>query len=144
MSAPASIFPGIKYIIKKLHTHLNTSLQSLSIRWFLVEGPTMKLPLPSPLALTKTFSSPWSTRIRDDHRPSFPTALLNSSKTVCERLLLLHFKNMIRLEKPSMHACTTRPQRMREWCTSKCHKEFGHGTEYCLRERTIPHPKALF
>ena len=43
-----------------------------------------------------------------------------------------------------MHPWITKPQRIREWWPSKCHREFGHGTEYCLRETKIPHLKAVF
>ena len=67
-----------------------------------------------------------------------------SSRTVCERLLLPHLRKTILLEKTQLHPWITKPQRIREWWPSKCHREFGHGTEYCLRETTIPHLKAVF
>ena len=78
--------------------------------------------------------------------PYFSTAFMNCSKTVCKRFfdLLPHFKSMIRREKPSMHPCTARPQRIREWWPSKCHKEFCQGTECCLWAIKIPHRKAVF
>ena len=41
----------------------------------------------------KTVSTPWSTRIRDGHRPRlFLIAPLKSSKTVSAKLFVLHFK----------------------------------------------------
>ena len=47
-------------------------------------------------------------------------------------------------KRKHMHLWITKPQRIREWWPSKCHREFGHGTEYCLRETKIPHLKAVF
>ena len=64
---------------------------------------------------TLTFSTPLSTRILDGHRPPCSsTAVKNSCSTVSERLLDLHFKNIICLEKPSIQPWTTICQRIKE------------------------------
>ena len=93
---------------------------------------------------TNTFCISQSTPIRNGQNRSLSTAAREGSRTVGERLLLLQLRNTIRIEKPSMHPCITWPHRIREWCPSKCHREFDHGTEYCLRVITIPHFKTAF
>ena len=45
------------------------------------------------------------------------------------KLLQLNSKNTTFLEYPSMLPCIAKLQRMRDWWSSKCHKEFGHCTK---------------
>ena len=131
-------------------TFLNTSHHNLSILWFLVEGPAMKLPLPCPhlstiASQTITFSTPKSTLTLDGHYPwSLSIESTKRFRTVWARLLVLHLKNIMRLENPSIQPCTTNFHLIKEWCPSRCQSEFGQGTLYFLRFIVWPNLKAAF
>ena len=43
-----------------------------------------------------------------------------------------------------MHPCITKPRHMREWWSSKWHKEFGHDTKYFLQLVALPDLSAVF
>ena len=120
-----------------------------SILWLWVDGPATKLPRFSPRASTiashtRTFSTPLSTCIRDgQYPPLLWIALRNKDKTVSERLLLLQWRNIILLERPSMPPWITNPQRINAWWPSRCQSEFGQGIYFFL-DTTTPHLIAEF
>lgn len=94
-------------------TWMNTSLQRRSTRWLWTDLPVMWLPRPCPFnkvisSATKVFSPPQSD-LTLDGTPYWQVALTKCESTVVAVLFVLHLRNVITRERPSIPAWVTNP-----------------------------------